>query len=79
MCDLLPMDVYHIMLGRHWQYNRDAKHNGNQNTFSFKNDGKLHTLTASKYASYNLVLMLDNKDFFLRMKQDARNVNRLLR
>lgn len=31
-CDIIPMDVCHILLGRPWQYDRYAKHDGRKNT-----------------------------------------------
>ena len=33
------MDACHILLGRPWQYDRKAKHDGFLNTYSFKKDG----------------------------------------
>ncbi|XP_035840217.1 uncharacterized protein LOC118487456 [Helianthus annuus] len=38
-CEVLPMDACHILLGRPWQYDRRAKHDGFRNTYSFKKDG----------------------------------------
>jgi len=34
LCDIMPMDVCHILLGRPWQYDRKAIHDGR----------KIHTL-----------------------------------
>jgi hypothetical protein len=28
LCDIIPMDVYHILLGRPWKYERKAIHDG---------------------------------------------------
>ncbi|XP_028056995.1 uncharacterized protein LOC114260987 [Camellia sinensis] len=38
-CDVIPMNVTHILLGRPWLYDRDVQHSGKENTyaFSFKN------------------------------------------
>ncbi|GJU36899.1 RNA-directed DNA polymerase [Tanacetum coccineum] len=33
------MDAAHILLGRHWQFDRKKKHDRFQNTYSFKKDG----------------------------------------
>ncbi|GJR18893.1 putative ribonuclease H-like domain-containing protein [Tanacetum coccineum] len=38
------MDVAHILLGRPWQCDRKTKHDGFQNTYSFKKDGVNITL-----------------------------------
>ena len=34
-CDIVPMDVSHILLGRPWQYDRDVSHSGRSNVYSF--------------------------------------------
>jgi hypothetical protein len=31
-CDVVPMNVCHLLLGRPWQYDRDVHHNGKANT-----------------------------------------------
>ena len=44
MCDVMPLDVCHILLGRPWQYDRAAVHDGKRNTYKFFKDGMNHTL-----------------------------------
>ena len=44
LCDVMPMDVCHILLGRPWQYDRGAMHDGKKNTYKFNKDGVNHTL-----------------------------------
>jgi hypothetical protein len=39
VCDIVPMDACHLLLGRPWQYDRKTKHDGFKNTYSFENDG----------------------------------------
>ncbi|KFK41880.1 hypothetical protein AALP_AA2G183700 [Arabis alpina] len=34
-CDIAPMDVSHILLGRPWQYDRSVLHDGRRNTHAF--------------------------------------------
>lgn len=34
-CDVVPMDVSHLLLGRPWQYDHDVSHNGKTNVYSF--------------------------------------------
>ncbi|GJX32198.1 RNA-directed DNA polymerase [Tanacetum coccineum] len=43
-CKVIPMDAAHILLGRPWQFDRKTKHDGFQNTYSFKKDGVNITL-----------------------------------
>jgi hypothetical protein len=43
-CDVFPLEVCGVLLGRPWQYDRNAIHAGRANTYSFMHDGKLWTL-----------------------------------
>eukprot|EP00253_Pinus_taeda_P019292 PITA_19292 len=44
ICDIMPMDVCHILLGRPWQYDRKVTHDGVLNCCKFENDAVRHTL-----------------------------------
>lgn len=48
MCDVIPMDACHLLLGRPWQYDRDAVHRGKANTYSFEFENRTITLLPSK-------------------------------
>jgi hypothetical protein len=39
-CDVVPMSVCHLLLGRPWQFDRGVIHNGRTNHYSFKMKGK---------------------------------------
>jgi hypothetical protein len=39
-CDVIPMTITHILLGRPWLYDREVKHEGKENTYSFGFNGK---------------------------------------
>jgi hypothetical protein len=39
-CDVVPMHAGHILLGRPWQYDRRAIHDGFKNMYSFVKEGK---------------------------------------
>ncbi|GKD48756.1 hypothetical protein Tco_1277732 [Tanacetum coccineum] len=43
-CEVIPMDAAHILLRCPWQFDRKTKHDGFQNTYSFKKDGVNITL-----------------------------------
>jgi hypothetical protein len=43
-CDVVPMTVCHLLLGRPWQYDRDVCHNGRANTYILNWHGKDITL-----------------------------------
>ncbi|XP_074292220.1 uncharacterized protein LOC141619088 [Silene latifolia] len=36
LCDVLPMDGCHLLLGRPWEFDRDSVHYGRDNTYTFK-------------------------------------------
>jgi hypothetical protein len=48
-CNVVPMDMCHLLLGRPWQYDRDTCHNGRNNTYSLKINGKKITLLPMKH------------------------------
>ncbi|GAV73772.1 Asp_protease_2 domain-containing protein, partial [Cephalotus follicularis] len=40
LCDVIPMDACHFLLGRPWQFDRSAIHDGRKNTYTIKKDEK---------------------------------------
>eukprot|EP00253_Pinus_taeda_P025856 PITA_25856 len=48
ICDIMPMDVCHILLGKPWQYDRKVTHDGVMNCYKFEKDGVRHTLVPIK-------------------------------
>jgi hypothetical protein len=44
LCDVVPMDACHVLLGKPWQFDRRIFHDGFKNTFSFEKDGTKITL-----------------------------------
>ena len=43
-CDVVPMSVCHLLLGRPWQYDKRAIHDGHANTYSFMWNNKSYLL-----------------------------------
>ncbi|KAK1601973.1 hypothetical protein QYE76_027078 [Lolium multiflorum] len=43
-CDVVPMTVCHMLLGRPWQYDKKANHDGYTNAYSFKVNDKTYIL-----------------------------------
>ena len=35
LCDVVPMHISHLLLGRPWQYDRRVMHDGYRNRYSF--------------------------------------------
>ena len=44
-CDVVPMIVCHLLLGRPWQFAKGAMHDGRTNYYSFKNNDKTFVLS----------------------------------
>ena len=40
LCDVVPMQASHILLGRPWQYDRKVQHDGLNNKYSFTHEGQ---------------------------------------
>jgi hypothetical protein len=71
--DIMPMDVCHILLGRPWQYNKKAIHDGRRNLYTFEKDGEKHTLFPLKEESVAReinpkVLLISGKEFLQEIK-----------
>ncbi|CAA7060962.1 unnamed protein product [Microthlaspi erraticum] len=47
-CDVIPMDICHMLLGRPWQYDRRTMHDGFTNTYTLSYEGKHITLLPTK-------------------------------
>ena len=45
LCDIIPMYLCHILLGRPWKYDIKFVHDGRKSTYSLENDGKRHTFS----------------------------------
>ncbi|XP_070011764.1 uncharacterized protein [Nicotiana sylvestris] len=48
LCDIVPMQACHILLGRPWQFDRKEMHDGYKNRYSFEKDGRKVTLSLLK-------------------------------
>jgi hypothetical protein len=44
LCDVVSMHATHLLLGRLWQFDRKAKHDGFKNKYSLEKDGTIYTL-----------------------------------
>jgi hypothetical protein len=48
LCDVIPMDVCHILLGIPWQFDRNVIHDGRKNTYTLEKNGITHMLLPIK-------------------------------
>jgi hypothetical protein len=44
MCDVIPMYVCHVLLGRPWQYDMNVIHDGRINTYTLEKNGRTDIL-----------------------------------
>eukprot|EP00253_Pinus_taeda_P031052 PITA_31052 len=78
LCDVMPMDVCHLLLGRPWQFDRGAIHDGKTNCYKFVKDGIKHTLVPIKEentaeASGVKALLLGGKEFIKQIEDNGIN------
>jgi hypothetical protein len=45
LCDVVLIHATHLLLGRPWQFDRKAKHDGFKNRYSLEKDGIIYTFT----------------------------------
>ncbi|XP_059069807.1 uncharacterized protein LOC131859776 [Cryptomeria japonica] len=69
------MDVFHIFLGRPWQYDKKVIRDGKHNTYTFEKDGKKHILTPLKEEKVvakpsSNVMLMGGKEFLHQMKKE---------
>jgi hypothetical protein len=44
LCDVIPMDVFHVLLGIPWKYEKNSIHDGRKNTYTLEKNGRTHML-----------------------------------
>jgi hypothetical protein len=70
-CDMLLMEVCVLLLGRSWQYGRNAMHAGRVNTYTFVHHGKQRTLKpmANDMIKSDVVLVVCKEKVHTTMSQ----------
>jgi hypothetical protein len=74
LCDVIPMDVCHILLGRAWQYDRNIVHDVIKNTYTLEKNGRTHMLLSIKDKEVktemrNTVLLMSGKELLDELKK----------
>jgi hypothetical protein len=74
LCDVIPMDVCHLLLGRPWQYDRNVIHDGRKNTYTLEKNGRTHMLLPIKDKEVktevsNTVLLMSGKELLNEVKK----------
>jgi hypothetical protein len=75
MCDVIPMDVCHVLLGRPWKYDKNVVHDGRMNTYTLEKDGKTHTLLPIKDKEVkpevtSMILLMSGKELLIEMEKN---------
>jgi hypothetical protein len=75
LCDVIPMDVCHLLLGRLWQYDINFIHDGIKNTYTLEKNGRTHMLfpiedKKVKEETRNIVLLMSGKELLDEFKKD---------
>lgn len=75
LCDIIPMNICHMLLGRPWQFDRHAIHDGWANTYTLTKDGVKHKLEPLKEKEENvcssaIIYFIDGKEFLQGMKHE---------
>jgi hypothetical protein len=73
LCDVIPMDVCHLLLGRLWKYDRNVVHDGRKNTYTLEKNGMTHMLLPIKVKEVktemrNIVLLMSGKEHLNQVK-----------
>jgi hypothetical protein len=74
LCDVIPMDVCHLLLGRPWQYDRNVVHDGRMNTYTREKNGRTHMLLPIKDKEVkpevsNKILLMSGKELLTEMEK----------
>jgi hypothetical protein len=74
LCDVIPMDVCHLLLGRPWQYDRNVIHDGRMNTYTLEKNGRTHMLLPIKDNEVkpevsNTVILMSGKELLTEVKK----------
>jgi hypothetical protein len=75
LCDVIPMDVCHILLGRPWQFDINVIHDGINNTYTLENNGRTHMLLPiedreQKTKASSSILLMSGKELLKEVKEE---------
>jgi hypothetical protein len=73
--DVIPMDVYHILLRRPWKYEKNVVHDGRNNTYTLEKNGRTHVLLLIKDKEVkievnNTILLKSGKELLEEVKKE---------
>ena len=59
LCDVIPMDIWHMLLGRPWQFDMHAIHDGCANIYTLTRDGVKHKMKPLQEANEMVLVLLE--------------------
>jgi hypothetical protein len=73
--DVIPMDVYHLLLGRLWQYDRNVVHDERKKRYTLENNGRMHMLLQIeekkvKEETNNTILLMSGNELLDEVNKD---------
>jgi hypothetical protein len=74
LCDVIPMDVCHILSGRSWHFDRKVIHDGRKNTYILEKNGRTHMLLPiegekENRESSSSILLMSGKELLHEVKK----------
>jgi hypothetical protein len=75
ICEVMPMDVCHVIFGRPWQFDKKVVHDGRRNCYSFDKDGMKHILLPLQEGSTveqqaTKARMLTRKEYLQQLEEE---------
>jgi hypothetical protein len=75
LCDVIPMDICIIFLGRPWKFDRNFIHDGRKNTYTLEKNGRMHMLLPMeekrvKEEANNNILLMSGKELLKEFKEE---------
>jgi hypothetical protein len=75
LCDVIPMDVCHILLGIPWQFDKNVIHDGRKNTYTLEKNGRTHMLLPmeekrAKEEANTSILLMSGKELLKEVKEE---------
>jgi hypothetical protein len=75
LCDVIPMDACHILLGRPWKFDKNVIHDGRKNTYTLEKNGRMHMLLPMeenrvKEEAITSILLMSGKELLKEVKEE---------
>ena len=75
LCDVIPMDICHVLLGRPWQFDINVSHDGRKNTYTLEKNGRTHMLLPIeekkvKEEANASILLISGKELLREFKKE---------